>query len=93
MNAPPALTIPKTVAIKSLFLLIINITLSSMFNPRLIKLLAILFAFLFNSEYVKSPSSEVRIVLSGFFKTMFSKILLITPSFASSISNPSSDSM
>ena len=57
MNAAPALTIPKTVAIKSLFLLIINITLSSIFTPILIKLLAILFALLFNSSYVSSPSS------------------------------------
>ena len=93
MKAAPALTIPKTVAIKSLFLLIINIILSSMFTPRLIKLLAILLAFLFNSSYVNSLSSAMRIVLLGFSDVMFSNMSLITPSFASLISKSSSSSI
>ena len=90
MNAAPALTIPSTAAIRSLFLLIMNMILSSMFTPLLINALAILFAFLLSSSYVSSPSSATSIVFSGFSQAMFSNILLMIPSFASSILKSSS---
>ena len=56
MNAAPDFKIPKMDAITLLFLLRINITLSSGPTPFLMRLWAILLAFLFNSSYVNSPS-------------------------------------